>query len=61
MTEFDPDDTVPRASNTRPRTPMLLWVIVFVAVVMMVVWGLRNRGTRSSAEPGAAPAAEGNR
>ena len=35
---------------------MLLWVIVFVVVAMMVVWGLRNRGSRSSAEPGAAPA-----
>jgi hypothetical protein len=57
MDEVDPDREVP--GSTRPRTPMLLWVIVFVVVVMMVVWGMRNRGTRSSAEPGAAPAAGG--
>jgi hypothetical protein len=59
MAEFDPEDATPTSSNVRPGTPVLLWLIVFGLVVMMVMWSVRTFGTRSSAEPGAAPAAGG--
>lgn len=35
--------------QTTPRTPWLLWVIVFVIVTLMVIWSIRTFGTRSSA------------
>ena len=49
---IDSDFATPRPSNTRPGTPMMLWVIVAVVVAMILFWAIRQFGTRSSAEPG---------
>lgn len=44
------DETEPcRDDQTTPRTPWLLWVVVFVIVTLMVIWSIRTFGTRSSA------------
>lgn len=44
---FD-DETEPcRDDQITPRTPWLLWMIVFVIVTLMVVWSIRKFGPRS--------------
>jgi hypothetical protein len=46
---FDDEIEPCRDDEITPRTPWLLWVIVFVIVTLMVVWSIRTFGTRSSA------------
>lgn len=47
---FDNESEAGRPDQTTPRTPWLLWLVVFLIVVLMVVWSIRKFGTRSSAE-----------
>lgn len=50
--EFEGEESKGSSKNPcSPQTPMMLWIIVFIVVVIMVVWSIRKFGTRSSAEP----------
>jgi hypothetical protein len=44
---FDEEREPSRADQTTPRTPWLLWVIVFLIVTLLVIWSIRTYGPRS--------------
>ena len=43
---FDDEPERCHDDEITPRTPWLLWVVVFVIVTLMIVWSIRTFGPR---------------